>query len=198
MRITAAFSVDLALLTGALDRPEADIAQTLHQLAAEARVGVRSYLGLSLTTAGETPFAFTALEGHATPQDVRSSLLMPLSRGATDNAAAGPALILYGGQAGAFVDLAADLSWLTGVELSEYALDQHLSTIALPPAEVTVHATSVINQAIGVLIGRGHPPDEAHEKLTAHAVDAGTDRYAQAARILSALATDPDPAHGPR
>lgn len=51
----------------------------------------------------------------------------------------------------------------------------------------------MINQAIGVMIGRGDPPGDAHAKLTAQAADAGIDRYAAAAHILRSLATDADP-----
>lgn len=197
MHITAALSVDLALLTQALDQQQADIVETLHQLAADAQLAVRSYLGLSLTAAGEVSFTFTALQEHVTPQDIRSSLLVPLPHGATDITAAGPALILYAARAGAFVDLAADLSWLTGIELSDYSLDQHLSENASLSTEPTVQASSVINQAIGMLIGRGRLPDEAHEQLTAQALDAGSDRYAAASRILSTLAPDADQGHHP-
>lgn len=190
MHITQALSVDLALLTRAVDRPEIDIVQTLHQFAVDARIAVRSYLGLSLIAAcDEPPFTFTALEEHATPGDIRSSLLMPQTVDRTDNAAI---LVLYAARAGAFVDLAADLSWLTGVDLSDYCLDQHLSTIAVHCTEPTVHTNSVINQAIGVLIGRGHLPEEAHKRLTAQAVEVGTHRYAAAVHILSTLTTDTD------
>lgn len=198
MNITAALSVDLALLTQALDRPGTDIVNTLHQVAADARLTVRSYMGLTLTTGGDAPFTFTVLEDHARSEDVRSSLLVPLPHAGTGNVAAGAALLLYGARARTFVDLSADLSWLTGVELSHYALDQHLPTGALPSSEAMVHDTSVINQAIGVLIGRGHLPDNAHEQLTAEAADAGTDRYAAAVHILRTLATDAEPTHDPR
>lgn len=198
MPITPDLAVDLALLTQALDRPEADMVETVHQFAVDARLAVRSYLGLSLTTAGNAPFVFTALREGGSSQDIRSSLLIPLPSGGADTVAAGPALILYATQAGAFVDLAADLSWLTGVELSEYAIDQHLPAMGLLATVPTVHATSVINQAIGLLIGRGHLPDEAHKELATQAIDAGTDRYTAAAHILSTLATDPDPTHDPR
>ncbi len=190
MHITEALSVDLALLTQALDRPEIDIVQTLDRFAVDARLAVRSYLGLSLTTGGEAPFAFTALEENATSEDIRSSLLMPLPVSGVDYAEGGCGLVLYAARAGAFVDLAADLSWLTGVELSDHPIDQHLSTIAFPSTESTVHTNSVINQAIGVLIGRGHPPNEAHKRLTAQTVELGTDRYNAAVQILSTLATD--------
>lgn len=179
----------LALLTQALDRPETDIVETLHQLAGDARLAVRSYLGMSLITIGDVPFTVTALEDHAKPDDVRSSLVMPLPHSGTGNA--GSTLILYAAQPGAFVDLAGDLSWRTGVEPSEYALDQDLSMIGHPATQPTVHATSVINQAIGVLIERGHLPDQAHERLNAQAADAGTDRYGAAAHILNTPPTIP-------
>lgn len=190
MHITRALSVDLALLTQALDQPEVDLVQTLQQLAADARLAVRSYLGLGLSlTAGDTPFLLAALEENAAPEDIRGSLRMPSPIGGVDDAEGGCALVLYAARAGAFLDLAADLSWLTGVELSEYPLDQHLSIVAYPSTANTVHTDSVINQAIGVLIGRGHPPDEAHKKLTAQAIEVGTDRYTAAVRILRTLAT---------
>lgn len=192
MTVNAALSVDLALLTQALDRPEIDIVETLHEFAADARTAVPSYLGLSLTIARDTPFTCTVLEDLATPEDVRSSLLMPLRQGGTETAATDSAVILYGAQPGALVDLAADLSWLTGVQLDEYALDQHLPTIGTSSTPPTIHATSVINQAIGVLVGSGHPPEEAHQRLTAQAVDAGVDRYGAAVRILTALSSDAD------
>lgn len=193
MHLTVELSVDLALLTQALDHPETDIVTTLHLLAAEARRAVPSYLGMSLTTAGEAPFSFNALEEDPRPEDVRNSLLVPLGPGGPyDAAAAGSTLVLYAAQPGALVDLAADLSWLTGIALAKYSLDQHLSTIARTPDEGTVHATSTINQAIGVLIGRGYPPEQAHDKLASQAADVGTDRYTAAIHILRALPTEPD------
>lgn len=75
------------------------------------------------------------------------------------------------------VDLAADQSWLTGVELCDHVLDRHLTAMALPASEPSVHATSVLNQATGVLMGGGHLLAEAHQQLTTQAIDAGTDPY---------------------
>jgi hypothetical protein len=98
---------------------------------------------------------------------------------------------LYAGSPGAFVDLAADLAWLTARPLSDFVLDQHL-TIPTPSNTGTqLHAASIINQAMGVLMGRGHTPEQAHRQLDSQAADAGTDRHAAAQLILAALtATD--------
>ncbi len=102
------------------------------------------------------------------------------------------ALIFYAATPGAFVDLTADLAWLTGRPPSEFALDQHLSAPAGSDAATHLRTTSVINQAIGVLIGRGYTPRQAHSKLDTQADGARTDRYAAAQFILDTLtAEDP-------
>lgn len=201
MQITTALSTDLTLLAQVLEPPQSDIAETLHQLVTDARCAVRSYLGLTMVTAGDAPFIFTAWQDHARAEDVRSSLLIPVPlRGGAGHEAGGAALILYADRVGAFVDLAADLSWLTGTALPDYDLDQHLPTTGLPRTELTVHARSVINQAIGVLIGRGHLPETAHEELDVPTPDGTTDRYATAVQILNSLRTDAgtDPIRHPR
>lgn len=190
MQITAALSRGLALLTQALEEPGSDIARTLGELATDARLAVRSHLGLRLTTGGDPPFTVTALEDHARPQDARSSLMMRLASRGGD--AAPGTLVLYASRAGAFVDLAADLSWLTGVDLSSHVIDQHLPLDVAAPDEPTAHAASVVDQAVGVLLGRGHPPDAARAELDARAAADGTDRYAAAALIMSALEAGED------
>lgn len=191
MHVTAALSRDLALLARALDEPGSDLASTLHELTTGARLAVGSHLGLRLTTAGDAPFTVTALEDHARPQDARSSLMVRLP-GQGDDLAAGT-LVLYASRAGAFVDLAADLSWLTGVDLSSCVLDQHLPLDVPAPHEPTVHATSVVDQAVGMLLGRGHLPDAARAGLDARAAADGTDRYAAAARTMAALEAGEEP-----
>lgn len=47
---------------------------------------------------------------------------------------------------------------------------------------------SVINQAIGVLIGRGHTPAQARRELDTQADRGGTDRHTAARFILDTLA----------
>jgi hypothetical protein len=102
------------------------------------------------------------------------------------------ALILYAGSPGAFVDLAADLAWLTARSLSDFILDQHLTPAAGSLQEGQLRAASAINQALGVLIGRGYTPQQAHGELDTQAAHAGTDRHTAACHILAKINTGDD------
>jgi hypothetical protein len=198
MKISAALAADLGILTAALDGPDADVLHSLHQLGVDSQAAVPTYLGLSVTFDGsDPPFTFTTLE-DGTADNVRTSLrLTPLARVDDGRAAPSVALILYAETPGTFVDLTADLAWLTGRPPSDFALDQHLSVPAGSDAGTSLRAASVINQAIGVLIGRGYTPRQAHSKLDTQADGAGTDRYTTAQFILDTL-TAADPADAER
>jgi hypothetical protein len=192
MKISAAMAADLGILTAALDEPGADVLHSLHRLGVEAHAAVPSFLGLSVTVDGSDPsFTFTSVEEGAA-DGVRSSLRLTLPGAAEGWASPPVALILYAGTPGTFVDLAADLAWLTGRPPSDFALDQHLSVPEWSDAGTSLRAASVINQAIGVLIGRGYTPRQAHSTLDSQADGAVTDRYSAAQSILDTLnAQDP-------
>jgi hypothetical protein len=186
MEFTAALTADLAILSQALDDPGIDVAASLRHLTSDARLAVPSWLGLAVIVNGaDLPVTFTTVADSVQPGDVLTSLRMPTSQ-ASDYAWP-MAMIFYAGQAGAFVDLAADLSWLTGRDLTDFTLDQHLTLHTVPGPANGVRAASVINQAIGVLIGRGHTPERARVELDARAAYAGTDRHVAADVILAAL-----------
>ena len=193
MKISAALAADLGILTAALDEPGADVLHSLHQLGVDAQAAVPSYLGLSMTFDGsDPPFTFTTLE-DGTADNVRTSLRLTLPGVGDGWASPSVDLILYAGTPGTFVDLAADLAWLTGRPPSDFALDQHLSVPAGSDAGTSLRAASVINQAIGVLICRGYTPRQAYSKLDTQADGAGTDRYTTAQFILDTLTAE-DPA----
>src|SRR2546423_1583964 len=158
VEITPAVAADLAALSEALDEPGADLAVLLHQLAADAKFAVGTFLGLTvrLTANGESS-NLTAFEAGATSGDVQASLLLQLHL-AGDGV--GTDLVLYASALGAFTDLAADLAWLTGRHLTEVVLDQHL---VVPSSDEVdgLFARSLVNQAIGMLIARGHTPEQA-------------------------------------
>jgi hypothetical protein len=186
VELTAALAADLAILSEALDETHADIVEELGQFVADAKVAVRSYLGLTVTAGNSAfPLTFTVMEHLARPDDVRTSLMMPLS----DNAAAAPgrelAVILYAAVPGAFVDLAADLCWLTGRRPSDYALDQHLRLPAQPDPDSGVLTASLVGQAVGVLLGRGYTPEQAMVEIDARATAAGHSRSDAAGIILA-------------
>jgi hypothetical protein len=190
MKIGAALAADLSILTAALDEPGADVLHTLRQLSVDAQAAVPTYLGLSVTVDGsDPPFTFTTLE-DATAADVRTSLWLTLPGVGDGRASPSVALILYAGTPGTFVDLTADLAWLTGRPASDFALDQHLSGPARPDTGTHLRTASVINQAIGVLIGRGYTPERARRELDTQADGPGTDRHATARFILDTITAD--------
>ena len=129
----------LAILTEALDEPGTDIAHSLHRLTLDAAAAVTSYLGLSVVVShSDSPFTVTTLAEGAVAGDIRTSLHLRLPGiGAPEPAAV--AIILYAGSPGAFVDLAADLAWLTARPLSEFILDQHLTVPAGPDTTDQLH-----------------------------------------------------------
>ena len=197
MKIGPALAADLGILTAALDEPGANVLHSLHQLGVDARAAVPTYLGLSVTVEGsDPPFTFTTVEDGAA-DDVRTSLRLTLPGVSDGRASPSVALTLYAGTPGTFVDLTADLAWLTGRAPSDFALDQHLSVPAGSDAGTYLRAASVINQAIGVLIGRGYTPGQAHRELDTQADSAGTDRHTTAQFILDTLTAE-DPADAER
>ncbi len=197
MEITAAVAVDLATLTQALDEPDTDLAQTMQQLAADAKLAVRSLVGLSVTVKISDLQIHLSSLGEATERDaILASLAIPLTP-AVDDVGAPPStvLVLYAGASGAFNDLAADLAWLSGRDLTEFTLDQHLTLPREPAGHRGLVALSMINQAIGMLIERGHSPEQAEHELDARATRAGVDRSTAASHIV---AEPDDPAPGRR
>ena len=197
MEITAALAADLALLSEALDDSGADLADALGQLVADVRLAVRSYLGLTIIAGGITiPMTFTAMDPLTDAGDVVSSLLMPLPDGGRSGPGLTIGVILYAARPGAFVDLAADLCWLTGHRLDDFPIDQHL-TLPEPESGSGVQDSAAVNQAIGVLIGRGYSPEQAELEIDKRAAGAGHTRAEAAGAILAALPTDgTDPARG--
>lgn len=187
MEITAALVADLAILTQALDEPAGDIVENLRQLAADAKRAVASFLGVTVRCAGlDRPLTFTVLEPAAAPADVRASLMLPLPR---TGVAARVDVIMYAARPGAFVDLAADVAWMTGGELTGVAVDEHLG--AAGPADTAdwIRSASMIDQAVGALIGRGHTPEDARDHLAANAVAFGIGVEAAAHTVLAGLAS---------
>jgi len=188
VEITAALAADLAILSEALDGSEADLADALRQLVADVRLAVPSYVGLTIAAgSASAPLSLTALEPFVDTADVVTSLLLPLSDTALDGGGPPVVVTFYAARSGAFVDLAADLSWLTGRPLTDFTMDGHLPVPVEPEPDISVRGSSLINQAIGVLIGRGYTPEEADLEIDVRATAAGHTRTQAAGAILAHL-----------
>lgn len=193
MKITAAMAAALAILTEALDDDGADIAHSLRRLTLGAAAAVPSYVGLSvLVPQGNPAFTITSLAAGAVADDIRTSLCVLLPGIGDGHDPPRVAVILYAGTPGTFVDLAADLTWLTGRPLTDITLDEHLVIPDGPDPAAVIQAASDINQAIGVLIGRGHTPQQAHGQLRTQAAHNRTDWHTAARRILDEVTTGDD------
>jgi hypothetical protein len=188
VKITAALAADLGILTAALDEPGTDVAHSLRTLVADAAAAIPTYVGLSVTVDGtDPPFTFTMLTDGVAAGDVRTSLGLALPGDGDTCVAPTVVVVLYAGSPGTFIDLAADLAWLTTRPLNDFVLDQHLPGDAGIGTGTNLFEASVVNQAIGVLIGQGYTPGQADGQLAAQAANAGISRHAAGCLILARL-----------
>lgn len=211
MDVMAALAADLALLADGLHDPVTslapDVAGTVLVLAADARAAMRSLLGLTVTATraaygdgvpDQVLLRFTLLDEHVDPRDVESSLRLPRPIDGAGPDQPSVAVVLHAATPGAFFDLGADLAFMTGRPLAAADLDQHRGSALEPDITGVLHAEQTTSEAIGVLIGRGCSPEQAHAEVDSLADAAHTDQAFEAARILAALTPDgPDvPASG--
>ena len=202
MEINAALTAVLTALSADRGHPGPDIGETLELLAADARAAVPSFLGLAVTmTVSGEPLAMIAMEDGARPDEVTTSLLVPINNTVTSaergtSVTTDISLVLFASTPGALVDLAADMTWLSGRDPAQVVLDQHLHLADGTGDSATLADISTVNQAIGVLIARGHPPEQAEQQLDRIAAADGHNRVDAARAILAGLATAPEPPRG--
>lgn len=185
-------AAELAGLTAALDDPAVDLAVLVDQLESAIRRAVSSYVGLSITLTldGADPVEITTRSSDSDAPatglgPIAASMRTPLPSADPDRTT--PAMLtLYATTPGAFVDLAADIIWLTGFAASDVVVDAHLNTPSNSPTGA-VTGLSTINQAIGVLIAGGSLPAAAVAELDAWAARHGSDRLAAARAVLAGL-----------
>jgi hypothetical protein len=177
---------------------------SLAALVVDLKVAVRSYCGLQLTiTQNGFPVvltSFTELNGSvATSLRLQLWLLDPALEAASR-------VVFYARTPGAFVDLAADLAYALGdadtmdkkgkrnhrgnrfEQVNGHRPGIELDADLPPPSRVSglsgLADLSTINRAVGVLIGNGHHPDDAHETLREQAAAAGLEPHAWAMWLL--------------
>lgn len=154
---------------------------SLSQVTAALEAAVPSYLGLQLTIfEHDHPITVTRI---VTDRTAHTSLRLPLT--ALDPKSDPKSRIrLYAATAGAFVDLAADLSFVLRDRDERIVLDADLPPGTLVSGTTGLAELSTVNRAVGVLIGRGQHPDEAHDTLRREASRWGLERHAYAAQLL--------------
>ena len=172
MTIPAALAADLHLLAQVLDDAlpgDRDALSTAWEgLLAAATLAVPSYLGLSVLARHDqgTILEISTLELDLDLRRVATSLRFRLGDATPAHGDATIELVLFASRPGAFVDLAADLAWLTGQAWGDLLLDQDLDP-SRRTAGSSVTAWSAHNQALGLLIWEGRTPEEAEAVLAA-------------------------------
>ena len=190
MDISAALAADLALLTQALDDSGIDLEAGLRAFTADVKVAVASFTGMTMTIAFDGHDVSFTVHDDATIQPA-TSLLIPLATVTPTDPAS--TLLLYAATPGAFVDLAADLIYALRIEPTALVLDGHFDPRAGSGGITGLDEHSAINQAIGVLIGRGYTPESAqHELQRLATLDHDNLRVAAEALIISARSGSTD------
>lgn len=201
MDLSAALTVGIRELTLGVGH-EGAIADSVAVLDRDLKLAIRSYLGLRLVLFDRHPITLTAFASGVRREDIMTSMLVPLSR-VTDEfsfISPGNTITFYAGAGGAFADFAADLTYALGLtghlrrpapfprlsgQLSAViAIDNDLSPSTVSSGLTGTEELAVINRAVGMLIGNGHDPDDAHHELSSRAAMAGLTRADWASQLV--------------
>ncbi len=161
---------------------QGDLPAVLDQLLESLRGAVPSFLGITMII-GTATGAMT-LDVHPFRDASGTSLRIPLVD-LLAGSDGGSWLVFFAGRPGAFVDLAADLAFALGVDPTRLLLDQDLTDGLRPVAPESLRDLSQVNRAIGFLIERGYPPEDAERELRRHSEAAGITLAQAATRLLA-------------
>jgi hypothetical protein len=146
-----------------------DLVQRLTRLGRDVALAVPSSFAVTiLLTRMESEISFSAL---GEPAPVLASLAVPLYAGASIGQ-----LILRASTAGAYLLLADDFNGRLGPDHWPAEVDAHLSwpTVGSESLAASLAELGPIDQAIGVLIDQGIPPEQADRELERRANAADT------------------------
>ena len=211
MDVPHRLSAHLADLSGTLDEAGADLQAMLTVLVDDLVTAVPSFLGLTMTIPTDGREITLSLLPPELAGAVRTSLLLPLAalgNGGSDGEAAsdgeaghdgegghGGTIVFFAARPGSFFDLAADTRFAFGLD-GQVKLDEHLPSLDNPVALSGVFGhteTSIINQAVGVRLGRGHTIQSARGVLQRRADQAGVSLHDVARQLLDTVAGRPGP-----
>ncbi len=180
MQLSTALAVDLQQLTAALEaapRHRLDLTRSLRSLAQEAERAVTSFLGLSITvTVDGQDVTLTSLTDMVERRDIASSLQVPLG---TISPELTGTVVFYASHPDAFIELAVELGGVPVADEVPAAADGPLVS-----GIVGAQQLSSLNRAVGLLMGRGFPPEDAHRELVDRARRDGVAVHVLAQRLL--------------
>jgi len=148
---------------------------TLEMLQRDLRRSVAAALGASITVPGtrarEAALQLNLVRRTVQPHEIATGLELRLNRFC---ATAAGAITFYATAPHAFVQLATDLASV--LQLSPGDLDPHppLPVEPLHPGISGLQDLSVVNQAVGILMGRGRSLHQARAELRHRAMESGT------------------------
>jgi len=187
----AALLSALHRLSASIDQEPVFLTLPLAALGRELEAAVSSYLGVQLTVFTELglPITLTHVDADTNLSTITTSLRVSLA--ALTSGEASGHITFYGGRRGSLVDLAADLSFVLGSagpdgvsSPAPISLDEHLHPSSMQASLVGAEEVSVVNRAIGVLIGWGRTPAEAEAELVLGAQEAAVSLPAFAHQTL--------------
>ena len=186
----------LDALAQSLDMQDGQVESSVTELVEILTKSIPSYCGLRLTfTRHGYPVVLSIFTPGLQQQPV-TSLRAPIAAFARADGSspheAGSQVVFYATVPGALVDLAADLSYALRSGMAGQAgaadpaviLDDDLPVTDLRSGLTGLGHVSTINRAVGLLIGEGHPPDEAHTTLRQQAAAGDLPLHLYAASIL--------------
>jgi hypothetical protein len=201
----AALLAHLQGLTVSIGQDDHDLAVTLAALTGALRSTAATYCGFQLTiVVNQWPVTLTAfIDGHDVPAGTSLRLPLALVSPMVDSESR---VVFFAVTPGAFIDLAADLSYALGgipverqtpvadnrdlrgtrVDGQRRAIELDVDLPLLSPNSglTGLGELTVLNRAIGLLVDQGHDIEQAHQLLRRDAAAAGVEPYAYAARIL--------------
>jgi hypothetical protein len=184
--VSTALAADLRCLLHVLGLSDLDLETSLRALRTDVSLVVPSFIGLVLTLEVDGQnVTLTSIDDVGTTNTIASSLRLPVTLTAAPSP--GAEIVLYATAPGAFVDLAADLSYAPSAKEDELRLDDDLTPATLGSGLRGVTELALINRAIGLLIGRGHTPEEARAHLEGRAAQSRLKVFQVAAHLISAL-----------
>jgi len=207
--ISAALTADIADLCRYIGLEPGAFAQPLHALSRDLTLALGSYVGLQVSLLDDGhPIVLTNFRSGTTQEDIATSLRLPLTALQLDDVAAdaGSTIVLYASTSGAFVDLAADLSYALYLphpwtpadadgdgqvdgQMARIRLDTDLTPSSFESRLTGVGAASTVNRAIGFLMAEGFHPDDAHRELARRAATTGITVLVYASQLIRPSST---------